>query len=148
MKKPLKVLSATALASVMAVSTLTPVAAAEQPSKEANYEIKEFIFVDGEKLAKLSIDEYGLAHMLSEVKDEIKYITYNDDKTYTLDDYALEYMLNGQDAEAAKAELDSSYEAVSQKIYEGYIDEDGKVRVKADEQPEDRLNETFFYNVA
>ena len=147
MKKPLKVLSATALASVMMAGTLVPVAAAATPEQNNQYKIENIVFKDGENLAYLSVADYNMSVALNEVNDTVAYVTYPDGSTYPLEDYNMSYVLS-ETAEDVKKDLEENSQAVEDKIYEGYIDDNGKVRAKVDEQPEDRLNETFFYNVA
>ena len=150
MKKPLKVLSSAALATVFTASTLVPVAAAEAkvPVEATQLEDITLKTEDG-KLAYISYEEYAeaLTAKIVSVKG-ITHIGAADGSRYSYEDFS-EALSAAKNVEKA---LELLYKSGSQdndaEIYEGFFDEDNKLQAKVDEQPEDRLNETFFYNVA
>lgn len=147
MKKPLKVLSAGALATVFAASALTPVAAATvEDNKVDQYVLQDVVFHDGDKLAKIPFSLYTKELAFKTIDDQVAYVMYPNGEMYDLALYTKELAFNNNDAKATYEALKDN--AIEEEVYEGYIDDKGKVRAKADEQPEDRLNETFFYNAA
>lgn len=144
MKKPLKVLSSSALVAALAVSSLTPVAVSANETT-ANYTVQDVVFQDGDMLAKILLTDYSEALVFGDVSDDPVHVIYPNGNMYKLEDYTEELTFS-DDPQAVYEAL--AGKEVKQDVYEGYIDEDGKVKAKVDEQPEDRLNETFFYNVA
>lgn len=147
MKKPFKVLTSSALAATLAVSAITPaIVLADENAEE--YVVQDVVFLDGDKLAEIPFEDYSTALEFEEINDEVMFVRYPNGKTFKFEDYSTEFDFADYNPEETYKSLLANSEELTDKIYEGYIDEDGKVRVKADEQPEDRLNETFFYNVA
>jgi len=146
-KKPFKVMSAAGMIAVMASSTITPVMAAENPVSQGS--IAEYAIIQNDQILKVSVNDYDEA--LMELEDKVTkvqvYIT-NTGKAYLVKDFDEALMeANGNVSDAIKmlAEDEESLELTyAQK--DSYINDDGKFVY--DEQPEDRLNETFFYNFA
>jgi len=149
MSKPLKVLSTAALASVFAASALVPTAvveAAEPQETVAAKTIENVIFKtkDGQ-LAYISLDLYMKAHSTI-ITEGPTYIKGDNEVYYDLEDYMKAFSA-GKDLEKTLAILHSKDKGLAiDKVVEGKITD--KEVVAKDEQPEDRLNETFFYNVA
>lgn len=134
------------MAALFTASTLVPVATVSADVPAAK-EVKNAVFVDG-KGNILTLDILDYADEFIFLKDIVKseqfqYVQADNGLFYDLLDYADEFGTNGKDVAAAFAALDPIDLADAK---EGKV-EDGLVVAK-DEQPEDRLNETFFYNVA
>ena len=148
LKKPIKVLSSTALASVLAATTLVPVVSAEAPQDvpaDAKILADVLVEVDG-KVLSLDLRTYQSALSQNYVSSkQIKYVRAKEGSTYPLRAY-----------QSARGQTNSIPEALEYLYLKGFqvdlkdipngIVEDGKII--PDEQPEDRLNETFFYNAA
>ena len=131
--------------SALAVSSLVPAAVASADDKQTSqYEVAELVFETDGKLAKVDIADY-LEEVGFGFKDDAKYVIYPNGEAYAVSDYLEEFGFVGDDLKQVYENLKANG-ATDEKIYQGYF-EDGKIVIK-DEQPEDRLNETFFYNVA
>lgn len=151
MKKPFKVLSAMSLAGVFAASSIVPVAAAEA---EVNMTIEKVYLENDSKLYEAQYEDYNDASLDGVNFSEVA-ISVADD-VYSLEDF-------NEASMEAEAEGDTSlaniltilldrdyYEPLKDFEVNGTFDyiEDEDQWGYIDEQPEDRLNETFFYNVA
>lgn len=142
LKKPLKVLSTAGLATVFATSALVPVAAAEQPV-EQNLEVTEYAVVKDGKILTVSVEAYGDYLVESDVEEVQAYGV--DGKYFNVEDFG-DFLVEYGTVEATVEALEKAGKALTEEVVDGEII-DGEIVAK-DEQPEDRLNETFFYNVA
>lgn len=145
MNKPFKVLSATSLATVMAASALIPVASVSA-NEIQELDVAEFAIVKDGKILKVSADEYNETLLIQGFAEEATAFGLTNDKYYEANDYNEALLILGTEEEAL-ADLDNSDLELDLPTVDAYLDEEGYFQAK-DEQPEDRLNETFFYNVA
>ncbi|KFL42825.1 hypothetical protein CH76_10270 [Lysinibacillus sp. BF-4] len=144
MTKPFKTLSTAALAAVFASSALVPVASAEAPAAAASVE-KVVVEQDG-KLIEITQKEY-IDLFLAGKEPKVKFITLNDEKTYTVEQYTDAFLSNSLDNDKALEQLSEKATAVTpENVLPGKVNEDGQI--VADETPEEKVNETFFYNLA
>ena len=152
MNKPFKVLSSVALASVMSVSALTPVAAAENTQEQIN--VQEFIFENHEGYTvKVSLDMYNAAFDLGAIDTKNnKFVKGTDNQYYSIDKYNAAFDIAGTPEGAMKILAEKNQHEIDveeDKIYSAEFNKDTKqFDAIIDDQPEDRLNETFFYNFA
>lgn len=143
MKKPLKVLSSTALAAALMSSSLVPAAVmAAEDQQEVNLDAVvlendgKFYTAELESYVEASTEQFSMSEKFVQVGE----------KYFTVEDFIEAQVEAGNLDDTAKL-LQDSYKPVSVNIDGKLIAEDGKW-IYQDEQPEDRLNETFFYNVA
>lgn len=145
LKKPFNTLSKSAFAAVIASSALVPVAA---QAAEATQPIEGVVVktADGQ-FASLSFEKYqeALAVGILSAKD-ITHVVGNDNKNYTMEKYQEALAITGNLTAAMEKLEEVNAEDKDSKVLEGEI-KDGKV-VVADETPEEKVNETFFYNLA
>ena len=144
MTKPFKTLSTAALAAVFASSALVPVASAEAPAEAIAVE-KVIVEQEG-KLIEITMSEY-VNLFLSGKEPTVKFITLNDEKTYTVEQYADAFLANSLDNEKALEQLaEKATPTTPENVLPGKVDENNQI--VADETPEEKVNETFFYNLA
>lgn len=143
MKKPLKVLSSTALAAALMSSSLVP-AAVMAAEDQQQVSLDAVVLENDGKLYTAELGNYIEASTEQFSMSE-KYVQVGD-KYFTVEDFIEAQVEAGSLDETAKL-LQDSYKPVSLDIAGQFIAEDGNW-IYQDEQPEDRLNETFFYNVA
>ena len=149
MKKPIKVLSAASLAAVFSATAIVPVAAqaAEQPVNLTEQVILE---VEG-KLVAVSLQDFKAAKTakLDWAKNEnIKSVVTSEGEVYKLEDFkAAKTAAKGDPVKTLEILQDEKLQQDTEYSEAEVSEEDGSLII-ADEQPEDRLNETFFYNVA
>lgn len=136
------------MAAVLASSALVPTMVAQAADTQA-VNVKEVVFEYQGKLLQLPLVEYLDAESLGELDgtQAVKYIKDNKGNAYNLIDYLDAYALNDNNVEAAFKELETEKKEVTldQEVTDGKI-VDGKV--VGDETPEEKVNETFFYNLA
>jgi len=145
MKKPMKTLSTAALATLFATTAIVPVAAADTPA-EAQYEIEHVVLDNEGKNYTVSLADFNEA-VGENVEMKVAHVKVNG-KYYTLADFN-EAVGESDSLEEALKSLEESYDEVDLNV-DGTFDFDEETGdwVYQDAQPEDRLNETFFYNVA
>lgn len=136
------------MAAVLASSALVPTMVA-QAADTSVVSVSEVVFEYQGQLLQLPLVEYLDAESLGDLDgtQSVKYIKDNKGNVYNLVDYLDAYALNNNSAEEAFKELQADKKEVTleQEIADGKI-VDGKV--VADETPEEKVNETFFYNLA
>ena len=147
MKKPLKVLSSTALAAVFTATSLVPVAAASETAESVTFDLV-VLEKDG-NYYEIDKSEYYAEKLLGTEFAPFKIVKSSEGKYYKKDDFYSYKLITSTITEAFQ-ELDVDKKALDLgKTGKVVIDEKtGEVSYVLDEQPEDRLNETFFYNVA
>lgn len=149
MKKPIKVLSAASLAAVFTATAIVPVAAqaAEQPVNLTEQVILE---VEG-KLVAVSLQDFKDAKTveLDWAKNEnIKSVVTSEGEVYKLKDFKDAKTVAENDPVKTLEILQDEKLQQDTEYSEAEVSEEDGSLIIADEQPEDRLNETFFYNVA
>ena len=146
MKKPLNVLSKTALAAVFASSAIIPTAvqAAETP---VEYTLNEVVLEKSDKLYVAELPDYLEAN--TEGFEMFPAYVKAGDKYYKMANYVEAAVEVNNNMTEAASMLNKYYDPVELE-FNGVLDvnEDGWYFKDHDEQPEDRLNETFFYNFA
>ena len=146
MAKPYNVISKTAMIAALTASSLMPAAVQASEVKDVATTIEDTIFTyDDKEFLSIPFDEYREAVSADVISPEgYKYIKADNGKYYSFEDY--------REAVSAFDTLEEAFNVLEpvnlDAVKEGMIDVDSKKVVAKDEQPEDRLNETFFYNVA
>lgn len=144
MSKQGKKVTALSAAAVLAASAIVPVAATAAPAQAQ--EIDYVIFTtDSGKLASLPMEDYDLALGAGIVAVEPTHVQLTDGSVYDMDDFNLALGATNN-LEEAIALLIENGSKVTSEVKPGEIN-DGKV-VIGDETPEEKVNETFFYNLA
>lgn len=144
MKKANKKVFATSMAAVLAASAIVPVASAEAAE---SINVDQFVVLkDGKNITlDKAIFEDALVEGIVST-DEVKYVKGTDSKVYDMalfNDFLVE--ADGNIDEAFKL-LSKTSNSVDVPTVEGAI-VDGEL-VANDETPEEKVNETFFYNLA
>lgn len=143
MAKPFKKLSATGLAAALVASSIVPAVSAETPA--AAPAVQDVVVKQDGKLISISMDDYST--LLGAGKTpEIAFITLNNGETFDIEQFG--------DALGATLELnkaltylaDEATPATPENVLTGSVDEKGNI--VADQTPEEKVNETFFYNLA
>ena len=133
------------MVAALAATSLTPVAAAQV---EETLTISDVVFVSVEgPLAKVDMSTYNFA--LGEKVVDAKNVTHillNSGEAYPMSAYNFALGESAGNNQKAIDLLKANVDPITDEVLPGTIQEDGSVTV--DEQPEDRLNETFFYNFA
>ena len=145
MKKPFKVLTTSAMVAALAATSLIPVAAAQA---EETLTISDVVFVSVEgPLAKVDMSTYNFAlgEKVVNPKD-VTHILLSSGEAYPMSAYNFALGESEGNNQKAIELLKANVDPITDEVLPGEIQEDGTVTVG--EQPEDRLNETFFYNVA
>ncbi|CEA01895.1 hypothetical protein BN1050_01061 [Metalysinibacillus saudimassiliensis] len=148
MAKKIKKFGATTLAAVLASSALVPAALAADPVQQQ--QVDEVVIVKDGKNITVTLDKYEAA-LRAEIftGSEVKYVV-SGEKIYKLTDYetALRSSDNNtpEEAIALLSKNDDKYAQKNLQTVEGEI-KNGELVAK-DETPEEKVNETFFYNLA
>lgn len=147
MRKPFKVMTTTSMVAALAATSLVPVAVSADVKEDTvakNIENTVFSY-DGKENLEISFTDYRQASSAGLLDSKgLTYIKGDNGKYYLFSDYRQAYNFTENVEETFKI-----LEPVELKnVKAGEIDTDSKKVVAKDEQPEDRLNETFFYNVA
>lgn len=146
MNKPFKTLSTAALAAVFASSALVPVASAEVAPAQAASLSKIIVEYNGQNVA-LTVSDYSDLLDAGKINPAtVKYVELSTGDKYTLDAYseALDALSNVEDTAEYLAEKGTPSEVKD--VKDGTI-KDGEIQVE-DGTPEEKVNETFFYNLA
>lgn len=148
MGKQLKKIAKYSMAAALATSALVPSAVAFAADEKAVAKDISYVVVKNEQgLIKLNLSEYSSALAFDEIKDtDIQYIVADNGDIFTLAAYAAELAFANSPEEALKSLTDQNA-AQDVAVKDGSISEDGKA-VAEDETPEEKVNETFFYNLA
>lgn len=146
MVKPYKVLSKASMAAVIAASAIVPAATAS--AADVQKEVEYVVFEKDGQLLKLTLDDYAVAYTLGKINktEQVKYVQDTKGTVYLLDDYAVAYTLTNKD-------VDKAFDRLAKENKEVKVDNvaDGKIvdgKVVGDETSEEKVNETFFYNLA
>ena len=143
MKKPFKTLSSATLAAVFAASAIVPVASAEAAT---NKQIDEVVFSKDKELISLTAVEYNDAFEAGLLaNDTISHIKVGD-KYFTAEQFNDAFEAQSNLEEAIKLLEEKATPAELKDVTQGTI-KDGQL-VGKDETPEEKVNETFFYNLA
>lgn len=148
MGKQLKKIAKYSMATALATSALVPSAVAFAADEKVVATDITKVVVENEKgqLVELDLEQYSRAALMGAMKDtDIKYVVANNDEVYDLEQYSRALLMNAGNKEVA-LELIKEDAIKDAPILKGEISEDGKA--VADETPEEKVNETFFYNLA
>lgn len=148
MGKQLKKIAKYSMAAALASSALVPSAVAlAADEKEVATDISFVVVKNEQGLIKLDLEAYNAALAFDEIKDtDVQYVVADNGDIFTLDAYNAELAFADSPAEALKT-LTENNAAKDIVVKDGKISEDGKA-VAEDETPEEKVNETFFYNLA
>ncbi|WP_108307357.1 hypothetical protein [Metalysinibacillus jejuensis] len=150
MGKQLKKIAKYSMAAALATSALVPsaVALAADEKAVAKDITKVVVKNANDVLVELDIQNYGAALLFDTIVDtDIKYIVADNGDVYDLQDYGQALLFNDTKEGALESLKDKAVDVNTLDIKEGTISEDGKA-VPNDETPEEKVNETFFYNLA
>ena len=148
MGKQLKKIAKYSMTAVLATSALVPSAVAFAADEKPVAKDVTHIVVENESgLVKLNLEDYGTALALGIMKDtDVKYVVADNGEIFSLEDYGTALALSDNAKEKALEVLAKDSLQQDVKVKEGTISEDGKA--VTDETPEEKVNETFFYNLA
>ena len=144
--KPYKLYSKASMAAILATAAIVPAATASAEAVQTD--VAKVVFEQDGKTLSLPVKEYNKAKALGTLDgtQEVKYVTDTKGNSYLASDYKKAFALNGKDkAEALNKLAADNKQQDLPNITEGKI-VDGKV--VSDETPEEKVNETFFYNLA
>jgi len=150
MKKPFNVLSKASMIAAITASSIIPVAVSAAEVEQQAVDLEMVLLEKDGKYFEISVEEYLSEKSFGTGFEPVKLVQSSEGKYYKLDDYlSYKAFINGEITETF-ADLDEdNKEVVLERVGKVVIDEKtGEVSYVLDEQPEDRLNETFFYNVA
>ena len=137
-------MSTASLAAVFAASAIVPVASAEAAQA---LDIEKVVFTQDGNLVTLTYEDYLEALEAGVLKSELTHVQATDGKVYSYENYVEALEVSKNDPAAALGLLNKSGDEIKNpKLSEGQVDKDGNV--VADETPEEKVNETFFYNLA
>lgn len=148
MNKPYNVISKAAMIAAISASTIVPVAVSAAETTTVDLEMV-LLEKDGNYF-EISLREYLSESSFGTKFEPVKLVQSTEGKYYYLTDYlSYKSFVNGE-IEATFEDLEEDEKAIElEKIGKVVIDQEtGDVSYVLDEQPEDRLNETFFYNFA
>lgn len=147
MKKPFKVMSGISMAALFTVSSIVPVAASENPQEAVVLE--NFVLEKDGNYYSINPNQYTDFKTLGVDFAPLVLAQSNEGKLAKINDYSDYKTLTSTVDEAFKELEKANLTFEVEKIGKVVVDEStGNVEYILDEQPEDRLNETFFYNVA
>lgn len=147
MGKQLKKIAKYSMAAALASSALVPSAVALAADEKPATEVVNIVVKNEQGLVKLNLMQYNTMLALGKMKDtDIQYVVADNGEVYSLKDYNTILALTGNSSSAFEKLKEENAGKPDLEIKEGSITEDGKA--VTDETPEEKVNETFFYNLA
>lgn len=147
MTKQGKKVTALSAAAVLAASAIVPVASAAPaaPAAEAAT-ISHVVFTtESGQLASLPMDKYNAALSAGAITAKPTHVQLSDGKAYTMEQYNGALSASAGSVEEATKLLAEKAKPTTAEVTEGKV---SNGNVVTDETPEEKVNETFFYNLA
>lgn len=143
MKKPFNVLSKTTMAAFLATSALVPAAVAHA---EESVNIEEIIVAHEGKIYSVSFEDFN-EMMDEDASFEILQVKFGG-KYYSFEDFSSAIDETTSLTETKNLLEEYEYDFSEEYPVDGVVENNGQGPEFKDETPEEKVNETFFYNLA
>ena len=144
MTKQGKKVTALSAAAVLAASAIVPVASAAPAAEAATISHVVFTTESGQ-LASLPMDKYNAALSAGAITAKPTHVQLSDGKAYTMEQYNGALSASAGSVEEATKLLAEKAKPTTAEVTEGKVTNGNVV---TDGIPEEKVNETFFYNLA